>query len=244
MDDALGLLIGLAGGLLLALALPRAALVSAAMTVQRRIVVTATGGIGGVLAARALVLLDPRTASDSLTTATAALAGALWLAGAVGITLARRRRGDDADADLRAATLQRARMRGPTYDATRQAMVDGLTGDATEHDAGRYAEVGRQFASVRRGMPDEGAETIKLHTALRFWRGWMQARDASWPTYEDPGEIGVAEWPQLARTIASDLALDRELSSPRIRGRFAEARLSPPPPSDDWRASTAASIRA
>ena len=99
MDDALGLLIGLAGGLLLALALPRAALVSAAMTVQRRIVVTATGGIGGVLAARALVLLDPRTASDSLTTATAALAGALWVAGAVGITLARRRRGDDADAD-------------------------------------------------------------------------------------------------------------------------------------------------
>src|SRR5688572_3625848 len=102
MDDALGLLIGLAGGLLVALAFPRTALVSAAMAVQRRVVVTATGGIGGVLAARALVLLDPRTTNDGLTTAAAALAGALWLAGAVGVTLARRRRGDDADADLRA----------------------------------------------------------------------------------------------------------------------------------------------
>ena len=72
----------------------------------------------------------------------------------------------------------------------------------------------------------------------------MQARDASWPTFEDPSEIRVAEWPQLARTIASDLALDRELSSPRIRGRFAEAGLSTLPPPNDWRASTGASLRA
>jgi hypothetical protein len=244
MDDALGLLIGLAGGLLLAVAFPRAAMASAARSVQRQVIVTLTGGIGGVLAARALVLLDPRTASDSLTTAAAALAGALWVAGAVGITLARRRHGDDEDADMLAHAIARAPLRGPTYDATRQAMVDGLTDDATKHDAGRYAEVGRQFASVWRLMPDDCAETTKLYTALRFWRGWMQARDASWPTYEDPGDIGVAEWPQLARTIASDLALDRELSSPRIRGRFAQAGLSPLPPSDDWRASTAASIRA
>ena len=119
MDDALGLLLGLAGGLLLALAFPRGALVSAAIAVQRRVVVTMTGGIGGVLAARALVLLDPRTVNDGLTTAAAALAGALWLAGAVGITLARRRRGDDADADLRAQAIGRARMRDPTYDTTR-----------------------------------------------------------------------------------------------------------------------------
>ena len=229
---------------MLALALPRAATVSAAMSVQRQVILTMTGGIGGVLAARALVLLDPRTASDSLTTAAAALAGALWVAGAVGITLARRRHGDDADADMLAHAIAWAPMRGPTYDATRQAMVDGLTDDATEHDAGRYAEVGRQFASVRRRMPDDCAETTKLYTALRFWSGWMQARDASWPTFEDSSEIRVAEWPQLARTIASDLALDRELSSPRIRGRFAEAGLSTLPPSDDWRASTGASLRA
>ena len=49
MDDALGLLIGLAGGLLLALVLPRAATVSAAMSVQRQVIVTMTGGIGGVI---------------------------------------------------------------------------------------------------------------------------------------------------------------------------------------------------
>lgn len=239
MDDVLWLLIGLGGGLLMAAALPRGAMRGRSADLHRQLVVIAAGGIGAVLIARALVVAMPATETDSLTTSTAALAGALWIAALVGITLARRRRGDDTDVAMAAHAIAAAPMHVLAYDAARQAIVDGLTEDASAHDAGRYAEVGRRFSAVRRSIPGDSARTSKLHTALRFWGGWMQARDARWSALDVPGGVGVAEWPALARTIASDLALDRELSSPRVRDRFAQAGSSHAPAPNAPRATAA-----
>lgn len=239
MNDLLWLLIGLGGGVLLAIALPGTATVTRSVMANRRLGVIAGGGIGAVLVARGLVMAMPSTETEGLTTAAAALAGALWVSGIVGITLVRRRHGEDLGIDLNTpATTRPADM--PAYDATRQAIVDGLTEDATAHDACRYEEVGRRFAAVRGRIPDDTAQTTKLHTALRFWRGWIQARDARWPGLDVPGGIGIAEWPQLARTIASDLALDSEVSSPRVRDRFGSTVQPLQPLPDDQPATTTA----
>jgi hypothetical protein len=222
MDDLLWLLIGLGGGVLIAVAVPAPAPTSATRSsmARRRLAVIGAGGVGALLAPRGLVMAMPLLVTDRLTTAAAALAGALWVAWTVGITLARYRPGDDRLLAPNVAPLRRAHADMPAYDATRQAMVDGLTEDAIAHDAGRYNEVGRRFAAVRGAIPDDTAQTTKLHVALRFWHSWMLARDRHWPVLDVPGGIDVAEWPLLARTIASDLALDRELSSPRVRDRF------------------------
>ena len=232
MDDLLWLLIGLAGGVLLATALPETAAASRSVRARRHLLVIAAGAAGAILVARVVAMTMLPAGSDRLTTAAAALAGALWVSGLVGVTLARRRRGEDSPSDVTAQTPRPVATNMPAYDATRLAMVDGLTEDATAHDAGRYEEVGRRFASARGSIPDDTARTTKLHTALRFWRGWMLARDARWPTLDVPGGIAMSEWPQLARSIASDLALDRELSSPRVRDRFATLPAAPATPED------------
>ena len=244
MDDVLWLLIGLGGGALLAALLPHAASTGRSTAVRRQLAVTAAGAIGAVLAARGLVLGIPAAAADSLTTAAAALAGSLWVASAVGIALVRRRRGDDSHADMVARARARTPVHGFGYDATRQAMVDGFAADAIAHDAGRYADMGRWFADARRAIPDDSAQTTKLHTALRFWQSWMQARDAQWSTLDFPDGIPIGDWPELARTIMSDLALDRELSDPRVRDHFAAgvfiADATPDRPHTTSRASSIA----
>ena len=232
MDDLLWLLIGLAGGLLLATALPEMVTASRSTRARRHLIVIAAGVVGAMVVARVVAMTLPLAGSDRLTTAAAALAGALWVSGIVGVALARRRRGEDGAADVTAQTPRPVATDMPAYDATRQAMVDGLTEDATAHDAGRYEEVGRRFAAARGSIPGETARATKLHTALRFWRGWMLARDARWPTLDVPGGIAMSEWPQLARSIASDLALDRELSNPRVRDRFATLPAAPAAPED------------
>ena len=56
---------------------------------------------------------------------------------------------------------------------------------------------------------------------MRFWRGWTEARDERWRDDEADKLIAVADWPRSARTIASDLALDRDTLEPAIVTRFA-----------------------
>jgi len=113
-------------------------------------------------------------------------------------------------------------MMGPTsaltYSMVRDALVLHLREDAAAHEAGRVDAVGRRFDAVERSLPrGSGPEFRKLHVALTFWDGWIDARNAGWPSSID---IALAEWPVLARGIASDLAADREISDPRVLTRF------------------------
>jgi hypothetical protein len=110
------------------------------------------------------------------------------------------------------------------YDAARQAVVAGLMEDAQAHEAGRYAEIGRQFPSVRdRVSRQDPAWNFRLQLALRFWRGWTLARDERWRLSDDNTPMAAADWPRFARTIASDLSVDRDTTDPAIIGRFAYA---------------------
>jgi hypothetical protein len=105
-----------------------------------------------------------------------------------------------------------------TYAAARDALVTHLREDAAAHDAGRVDAVGRRFDAVLRGFPrGSEPELAKLRIALTFWDGWIEARNGGWPSSTD---ITRAEWPELARVIANDLAGNREISDPRVLARF------------------------
>ena len=104
------------------------------------------------------------------------------------------------------------------YATVRAALVQHLLEDATAHEAGRVDAVGRRFDATERSLPRGGApELTTLRIALTFWDAWIDARNAGWPSSEG---IPQAEWPRLARRIASDLANDRRIMDSLVLTRF------------------------
>ena len=104
-----------------------------------------------------------------------------------------------------------------SYGAARDTLVAELRSDAAAHGAERYDEVGRRFDRLEHQFPTGVAPELgKLHIALAFWDGWIDARNNGWPR----GPIALADWPVLAERIASDLEADRELTDPVVLSRF------------------------
>lgn len=104
-----------------------------------------------------------------------------------------------------------------TYAAARDTLVEQLRGDAQLHRREQYDEIGRRFDRLEHQFPTGTApELAKLHIALAFWDGWMDARNNGWPR----GPIALDDWPRLAEEVAADLAADREVSSPLVLTRF------------------------
>lgn len=100
---------------------------------------------------------------------------------------------------------------------TRDALVAHLRQDADAHDAARFDVIGRRFDDVERRFPRGSApELARLHIALAFWDGWIDARNHGWPT----GPIEAAAWPGLARAVAADLEAGREIAAPLVLARF------------------------
>jgi hypothetical protein len=62
-----------------------------------------------------------------------------------------------------------------------------------------------------------GPDCDKLHVALEFWDGWIDARNHNWLYY--PG-VAADDWPRLARGIADDLQQDRDITDERVLERF------------------------
>src|SRR3954452_7044412 len=104
-----------------------------------------------------------------------------------------------------------------TYTAARDMLVEQLRNDARAHRASQYDEVGRRFDRVEHQFPTGTApELAKLHIALAFWDGWIDARNNGWPR----GPIGLDDWPVLAEQIADELAADKEIAAPVVLARF------------------------
>ena len=105
-----------------------------------------------------------------------------------------------------------------TTTAARDLLVEYLLTDATAHDAGRFDEIGRRFDSFEHRFPLGDEPPIgELHIALTFWDAWIDARNHGWQT---TAGIQPAEWPELARAIASDLRENRPIQSARVRAQF------------------------
>ena len=103
------------------------------------------------------------------------------------------------------------------YAAARDMLVTELRANAADHEAERYDTIGRRFDRLEHEFPIGTApELARLHIALAFWDGWIDARNNGWPR----GAIDMAQWPILARRVADDLAADREIQDPLVRSRF------------------------
>jgi len=104
-----------------------------------------------------------------------------------------------------------------TYQAARDTLVNQLRADAVSHRAEQYDAIGRRFDRVEHEFPTGTApELAKLHIALAFWDGWIDARNNGWPR----GPVAEGDWPALAEAVADDLAADREISNPVVLARF------------------------
>jgi len=224
MDVVRWTLIGLPAGLVIAALAPEMGPRLSSQSGWRRVRDMVAGTVGAIAGAYAFTRFAPALRIDGLTTALAALAGALWLAGVVEVCSSRRRRGEDSELRQPQGSGTPRAIDLPAYDAARQALMAGLMEDALAHDAGRYGEIGRQLSTVRATVSRHDPPwNSRLQVALRFWRRWTEARDERWRGREAGKHIAVADWPRFARTLASDLALDSNTAEPAIVSSFAYA---------------------
>ena len=104
-----------------------------------------------------------------------------------------------------------------SYVAARDLLIEHLRADATAHEAEAYDAIGRRFDAVERQFPVGTAPELgRLHIALTFWDGWIDARNNGWPR----GPVALADWPILARRVAADLSADAEISDALVLSRF------------------------
>ena len=104
-----------------------------------------------------------------------------------------------------------------TYTRTRDTLVQELRANAADHVAGRYDTIGRRFDRLEHEFPTGTAPELgRLHIALAFWDGWIDARNNGWPR----GPIAEADWPVLAERVAADLEADRDIADPTVLSRF------------------------
>jgi hypothetical protein len=104
-----------------------------------------------------------------------------------------------------------------TYANARDTLVNELRANALDHEAERYDAIGRRFDRLEHDFPTGTApELARLHIALAFWDGWIDARNNGWPR----GPVGPTDWPILARRVAADLEADRDITDPIVLARF------------------------
>jgi hypothetical protein len=104
-----------------------------------------------------------------------------------------------------------------TYTTARDTLVKELRANADDHEAERYDTIGRRFDRLEHEFPTGTAPELgRLHIALAFWDGWIDARNNGWPR----GPIDITQWPSLARSVADDLAADRDISNKLVLSRF------------------------
>ncbi len=101
--------------------------------------------------------------------------------------------------------------------AARDTLVRELRADAAAHRREEYDSIGRRFDRLEHQFPTGTTpELAKLHIALAFWDGWIDARNNGWPR----GPIALEQWPALAEEVAADLEADREIASPLVLSGF------------------------
>ena len=188
------------------------------------------GLVGALLGGFVMRQLGAASFDGRLNALVAALAGALWLSWATCVVTFARRSDDELHGRFRSDGRVDREAEMLSYSAARESLVEQLLGDAEAHDAERYDEIGRRYGSLEYGLPrgDDQALT-KLRVALTFWDDWIDARDRGW---QAAGGIRQAEWPLIARSVAADLAADREIADARVHVLFdgsAEPRLRQQP---------------
>jgi hypothetical protein len=145
------------------------------------------------------------------------------LAGIVEVYSSRRRAGEGSEQRQPEQSGTPSAIELPAYDAAREALVAGLIEDALAHEAGRYWKSAGSCRPTRDRVPPGSALEFSPAGRSALLARWTEARDQRWRGNEADRLIAAADWPGFARTIASDLALDRDTMEPAIVSRFAYA---------------------
>jgi hypothetical protein len=112
-----------------------------------------------------------------------------------------------------------------SYEEAKERLISGLLQDVAAHEESRYDEIGADFDKVEGDLPQgDGSEFHKLHVALSFWDGWIDARNHGWLYYEP---IAKENWPTLARQIVNDIRADLEITNPIVVDKFDFANRPP-----------------
>ena len=105
-----------------------------------------------------------------------------------------------------------------SYSEAKQDLISGLLQAAAAHEAGHLSGIENSYDKLDAKLSrNVGPEFDKLFIALRFWDGWIDARNHDWQYYEG---IRAEDWPRLARSIIADLQGDREITDEVVRKRF------------------------
>lgn len=116
------------------------------------------------------------------------------------------------------------------YEDLRERFAACLDAAARAQESGDLPAIEADFDQLDSELPrGAGPEFDKLHVALKFWDGWIDARNHDWLYYSG---IVAEDWPRLARTIVKDLQQDREISDERVLEHFDFRRQ--PPRSSLW----------
>jgi len=104
------------------------------------------------------------------------------------------------------------------YHELRRRFVAALEAAARAHASGDLPAIETGYAELDAALP-RGANPVfdKLHVALEFWDGWIDARNHDWLYYEG---IGAEEWPLLSSAVVDDLRHDRDIRDERVLERF------------------------
>lgn len=100
----------------------------------------------------------------------------------------------------------------------RDAIIAALLQDAAMHEAGSYGVIGRDYGKLESLLPcgpDPDLRAIGI--AMTFWDSWIDARNHQW-RYHRP--IAETDWPQLARSIATDLSEGWNVRNPVVLANF------------------------
>jgi hypothetical protein len=109
-----------------------------------------------------------------------------------------------------------------TYGEAKQFAIDNLLRMAEAQEKGDLDALDVNYDVFDNNLPrNAGSDFARLRITLEFWDGWIDSKNHDWRFYEP---IKSSDWPRLARAIAEDLRLDREISNQIVLERFDRAR--------------------
>ena len=111
-------------------------------------------------------------------------------------------------------------MNTPSIEELQQELGRGLLAAAAAQDRGDIWAIDDGFDEFEARIAANAPATAQLATVLRFWDGWIDARNHDWQYY-DP--IMEADWPILARQVAAELSSSAPLSNEIVLREFGPA---------------------
>lgn len=105
-----------------------------------------------------------------------------------------------------------------TYEKARDYLVAALRRGAEAQEQEQLNRVGSAFDEFDSNLPrGAGSEFDKLHVALNFWDGWIDARNHDWQHH---GPIRQRDWPRLARSTAAQVEAGEEVTEAMVLKKF------------------------